>query len=205
MSTTDEYLKCKATGECKFWTKVAYDLEVLRVEDGIFPSMFHKGMWDEVQRLKAKGEKYVLLTIRPKHSCFEDDFVLEEFTEYVDQLLSKVWLQGATWVYEQKGNDAATVGWGVHVHVVAKRTVVSGRNKTKGAMVAEVMDTYKRGFAEKFSLNAGAVDVKFIPKKDLGAVENYLLGKKTCPKKQICQEWDKKWRTDNGIENSYKN
>jgi hypothetical protein len=203
-----EYLKCKNTGECKFWTKVAYDLEVLRVEEeGKFPSVHHKRMWDELKSLQQKGEKYVLLTIRPASRDWKTDDEydyseeLKKFVAFVNRITSKVWLETACWVYEQKGNTDETIGDGVHVHILCKRTKVAGRNKTKGAMIDEIHAT--ADVMEFGACRRSSIDVTFVPKRDLGAVSNYLLGQKKCPKKQKCQVFDKTWRESFGLQQKY--
>lgn len=193
----DEYdlkVKCERTGRMKFWTMVAYKTEKLRADAGLFRNADEKRAYLELQELEAKALNYLLITIRPKEIEVADLLCLAE------TVCKKKWLKGCLWVLEQKGVKDVDVGLGSHIHILCRQTVASGRNKTVGSMIKEIMGTCT---SLKVEIMENCIDIKIIPKKDLGQAKNYLLGQKKDLKKREAQRVDKVWRVKNDLKDSY--
>lgn len=189
-------MKCKETGTMKFWTKVFYETTKLEAEAGVIDDPVLKRKYEYLMSLRENQCNYVLLTIRPKV------ITVPELLSLTAKVVKKKWLSGCEYVYEQKGESDEDMGKGAHVHILCKQSKQGDRNKTKCSMIKEVWDTCSRLGVDVLE---NCINVKLIPKKDLGQVQMYLKGEKKDDKKSLACEYDVRWRAKHGLNAIYRN
>jgi len=112
----EEMLKMKKAGQLRFWTQIFYEIEKLEAESGKTKNSMLKEKYEYLKKLRAKSNPdfYAMLTIRPKI-----DLKFEEFEPFILRVTKKNWLKdNCFWVYEQKGENEADLGKGLHCHIL---------------------------------------------------------------------------------------
>ncbi len=193
----DEYSlkeKCAKVGYMKYWTMINYKIAKLEAETGAFRTVSDRLTFEKLEALERKVADYVLVTVRPKVISVPELLVLS------NRIVGKKWLRGCLWCLEQKGTVAGEMGAGAHFHALVVQTVASGRKKSVNSMVDEIFSTCQ---SLNVNILKNCIDIKLIPKKDLGQVENYLVGDKKDLKKREVQIVDRLWRVKNDLKEYY--
>lgn len=143
---------------------------------------------DEIADSKfVKDDTLYWVTVNPK-----DDVELLTFISHVEKYVRQKHVDGAEYVYEQRGDSEATQGKGMHVHMLVK-------TNTKPA------DFKKRTFAKFKGLvgNDKHVWVTPCPSQFLKDKRAYMQGHKTGAGKDVKCEFDTIWRRQNCLQSYY--
>lgn len=128
--------------------------------------------------------RWFWITVRPPTGNFQ------EFYTTVASTVTRRCFQQYRLSFEQKGEDASTLGEGYHVHMVARMTQRS---------VGEVV----RDLKSSFKLGDEAIEVKRTKNPD-ELFDNYCIGYKSDDgHKETTRKWDAMWRERQGLRTEY--
>ncbi len=199
MDDLDLYQKAQHAGQLKYWTQVFYEIEKLEAEDGKTSNQFlkEKQLYLEKLRAKTSNAYYAMLSIRPKI-----DQKFEDFEPFINRVVKKCWLKdNCLWVYEQKGENEADMGKGLHCHILYQLHGIKHgkKQKSKTQCLNEILEMIKN----LDWIEPQGIHIQVYKKEDGDKVHNYLLGEKSPQEKQKSQEFDVIYREKNNIEKSY--
>ncbi|AXQ66265.1 MAG: putative replication initiation protein [Circoviridae sp.] len=182
-------LKCM---ELEYQINTGYDdqLNVLyTLEKGLKDKLREK-----IARENNNGWVWITVNPAPKHD-------LKTVIKHIEKQVKRKCFLSAKWVYEQRGHDKKTMGKGLHVHILAKRTLTYKPCKIK--------ENLKNGFKKLCNTkNPNLLDIQFIGDNWAKDKEEYILGKKTGTaqdgtEKHKKQDYDIIYRIKNNLKPSY--
>lgn len=155
-------------------------------------------LFDEVQLLKEQNNRssqkqyWYWITFNPK-----EEITLAQMLKFTDKLLSKKWIQEAFYSYEQRGENMAELGKGLHMHILIKRN----NFKTTHAK-REVYNTFKNltGISEKVFADKCFKSIPYSWGQDK---IDYLKGNKWDNEKEAKINMDVEFRKKNNLDIYY--
>lgn len=182
----------------------------LKLENGTAPEdlqYIYNKIKEEKEQNDVLKERYngnlVFLTISPDEKICS----LEELLELCRKITSKKWCKRYCYVIEQRGKTLEEVGKGAHAHLILFRDghkfsdiVRECANTCKKYIHIDFKNRDKKG-----QFNNGAFHIVIRPHtvENNDKIKNYILGDKDNKDKQIKQQYDKVFRQNNNIQNSY--
>lgn len=153
----------------------------------------------DIQELRnSLGEKreiinhpYIWLCVNPNST-----YTFQEFQKLVSKMITKVWITGYVYVYEQRGITEEEAGKGFHLHAIIKKP----EDKKPSHCIRELSNTFKKCCDTS---NYHFFQVKFIDNDEMLRKQEYILGTKESTdenQKDLKQLMDKVWRRKIGID-----
>ena len=146
------------------------------------------------KNIDNKYGNVLFITINPR-----PDVDIEIFMKAMKKYISKVWIENAIYVIEQRGITEEEAGKGFHAHILLWKP----DNKKSHEVIRETKNTFKNICSID---NPSILNIKDCKDTDIEKRKNYMLGdKKTTedPSKAIKQEIDCIWRQRLKIEKYY--
>lgn len=154
--------------------------EVLEYDAELRRSM--EEYWHKVQQ---DFTRFYFVTVNPK-----PDTALSDFLKVLQKFTDRKMCQRVLYALEQRSEDSATMGAGMHAHLV----VVSPEKN----FVTNTINTFKNVVG-----NRAAIDVKSLPRQYLEDKVNYIKGNKDSDSKmrKVCV--DQVWRAHHSLQHLY--
>ena len=146
------------------------------------------------KNIDNKYGNVLFITVNPR-----PDVNLIDFMKALKKYISKVWIEDAIYVLEQRGISEDDSGRGFHAHILLWKP----DSKKSHEVIRETKNTFKNICSID---NPSILNIKNCKDEDIEKRKNYMLGSKnidTDPSKQVKQEIDLIWRKRNNIENYY--
>lgn len=146
---------------------------------------------------KWRGRRWILMTINPPEGTRIEDLV-----DAVKHVGNHKWFTSYALVFEQRGEDDATRGQGVHCHCLFDRDVITPVNVKR-----DIFNALKSLWPDK-KPNGRQLNYRAVLPGTEPQVLEYLLGQKKeldelSPKKEAKVSQDRMWRESIGLEPIY--
>lgn len=145
--------------------------------------------------VKKKNEKIYFLTINPR-----PDVSLSQLQIGIKKLMTRVFMKGAIYTYEQRGVEEAEEH-GAHVHIVFDKRVEDSPSQ----ILKYIQNTFKNLIGNNKKMIDKYINLKTYPAEFKDEKVSYLKGEKWDVGKEDAVKTNILWRTKNNLELIYYN
>lgn len=195
--TREQHTNAIKSTKDKLLTKMYQQYIELKLEhepETMHLDVFTKSVCTKLAELKERASpakqkvSHVWVTINPK-----PDAELTDFIHVVEKIVTKSWIEGYVYTYEQRGTDMDTLGTGFHAHLLFPKG-----DKPPSHISRELQNTCKHIVG-----NPKHVHIVYITDDDVLQKIRYMQGHKTADDKALKVTMDKVWRNEHGFDDIY--